>query len=69
MAADELEQKNKLDFALNERDWEIQEGIILNAKKDLIKTVAGLDSNISNEIVKLSDFNNDVVELEINDYD
>ena len=38
-------------------------------KKDLIKTLAGLDGDISNEIVKLSDFNNDVVELEINDYD
>ena len=69
MAADELEQKNKLDFALNERDGEIQEGIILDPKKGLIKTLADLDGNISNEIVKLSDFNNDVVELEINNYD
>ena len=68
-AADELEQKDKLDFALNEREWEIQEEIILDAKKDLIKTLAGLDGDISNEIVKLSNFNNDVVELEINDYD
>ena len=68
-AADKLEQKNKLYFSLNERDQEIQEGIILDANKDLIKTLAGLYSNTSNEIVKLSDFNNDVVELEINDYD
>ena len=68
-AADELEQKDKLDFALNERDWEIQEEIILDAKKDLIKTLGGLDGDISNEIIKLSDFNNGVVELEINDYD
>ena len=68
-AADELEQKDKLDFALNERDWEIQEGIILDAKKDLIKTLAGADDDISDEIVKLTDFNNGVVELEINDYD
>ena len=59
--------KNKLDFALNERDQEIQEGLIPEAKKDLIKTLTGLDSDISNEIVKLSDFN--VSELEINDYD
>ena len=65
-AADKLEQKNKLDFALNERDQEIQEGIILDARKDLIKTLGG---NISIEIVKWSDFNNDIVELEINDYD
>ena len=36
---------------------------------DLIKTLAGLDGDISIEIVKLSDFDNDVVELEINDYD
>ena len=63
-AADELEQKNKLDFALKERDREIR-----NAKKDLIKRLAGLDAAISNEIVKLSDFNNDIVELEINAYD
>ena len=68
-AADELEQKDKLDFAWNERDWEIQEGIILDAKKDLIKTLADLDGDISNEIVKLSDFNNGAVELEINNYD
>ena len=65
-AADKLEQKNKLDCALNERDQEIQEGIILDARKDLIKTLGG---NISIEIVKWSDFNNDIVELEINDYD
>ena len=45
---DEREQKNKIDFALNERDQEIQEGIILDAKKDLIKTLAGLDGDISN---------------------
>ena len=44
--ADELEQKDKLDFALNERDPEIQEGIILAAKKDLIKTLAGLNGDI-----------------------
>ena len=69
MAADELEQKSKLDFALNERDGEMQEWIILDAKKDLIKTLADVDGDISNEIVKLSDFNNDVVELEINNYD
>ena len=68
-AADELELKDKLKFALNKRDWEIQEGIILDAIKDLIKTLAGLDGDISNEIVKLSDFNDGVVELEINDYD
>ena len=45
---DEREQKNKIDFALNERDQEIQERIILDAKKDLIKTLAGLDGDISN---------------------
>ena len=64
-----MSKKNKLYFSLNERDQEIQEGIILDANKDLIKTLAGLYSNTSNEIVKLSDFNNDVVELEIKDYD
>ena len=37
--------------------------------KKRIKTLAGLDGDISNEIVKLSEFNNDVVELEINDFD
>ena len=64
-----LEQKDKLDFALNKRDQEIQEGINFDAKKDLIKTLADLDGDISNEIVKLSDFNNGAVELEITDYD
>ena len=66
--AAELDKKNKLDFALNERDQEIQEGLILDAKKNLIKTLTGLDGDISNEIVELSDFNN-VSELEINNYD
>ena len=47
----------------------IQEGIILDAKKDLIKTLTGVDDDISDETVKLTDFNNGVVELEINDYD
>ena len=32
-AADDFEQKNKLDFALKERDQEIQEGILLTQKK------------------------------------
>ena len=68
-AADKLEQKNKLDFALNKRNREIQESIILDTKNDLIKIVVGPDSDISNEIVKLNDFNNDVVELEMNGYD
>ena len=68
-AADELEQKNKLDFALNQRDQEIPEGTILDTKRDLIKTVGVLDSDISKEIVKLIYFNHDVVELEIRDYD
>ena len=68
-AADELEQKDKLDFALNESNWEIKEGIILDVKKDLIKTLAGTDGDISNKIVKLSNFNNGAVELEINNYD
>ena len=35
-------------------------------KNDLIKTLAGLDGDISDKIVKLSDFNNGIAELEIN---
>ena len=38
-------------------------------KNDLIKTLAGLDGDISDKIVKLSDFNNGIAELEINYYD
>ena len=38
-------------------------------RKEKIQTLAGLDDDISNEIVKLSDLNNGVVELELNDYD
>ena len=33
------------------------------------KNIAGVEGEISNEIIKLIEFNNDVVELEINDYD
>ena len=33
------------------------------------KNIAGVDGDISNEIIKLNEFNNDVIELEINNYD
>ena len=52
--AEELEQKIKLDLARNERDWEIMEVIALDAKKDLIKALAGLDVKVSSEVSNLT---------------
>ena len=65
-AAEELEQKNKLKLARNERDHEIMKGIVLNAKKDLIITLAGLDGDVSSEVSNLAGFNID--ELETSNY-
>ena len=52
--AEELEQKIKLNLARSERDQEIMEGIVFNAKKDLIKTLADLDGNVSGEVSNLT---------------
>ena len=40
------EQKRRLYIVLNERQREIEQGMISDAKKNLLKTLAGIDSNI-----------------------
>ena len=52
--AEELKKRIKLDLARNERDWEIMKGVLLDAKKDLIKTLASLDGNVSSEVSNLT---------------
>ena len=54
---DEEEQKRRLDIVLNERQCEIEKGMIFDAKKNLLKTLAGIDGNISSSVVYLSDLN------------
>ena len=43
---DKEEQKRRLYIVLNERQPEIEQGMISDAKKNLLKTLAGIDSNI-----------------------
>ena len=43
---DKEEQKRRLYIVLNERQREIEQGMISDAKKNLLKTLAGIDSNI-----------------------
>ena len=66
-AVEELEQKNKLKLARNERGQEIMEGIVLDAKKDLNITLAGLDSDVSSKVSNLAGIN--IAELETSNYD
>ena len=54
---DEEEQKRRLDIVLNERQCEIEKAMIFDAKKNLLKTLAGIDGNISSSVVYLSDLN------------
>ena len=61
---DEEEQKRKLDIVLNERQHEIEKGMIFDAKnKNLSKTLAGIYGDISSSVVNLSDLNVKKMEL------
>ena len=61
---DEEKQKRRLDIILNERQREIEKGMIFDAKKNLLKTLAGIDGDISSSFVNLFDLN--VEKMEIN---
>ena len=61
---DEEEQKRRLDIVLNKREREIEKGMIFDPKKNLLKTLVGIDSDISSSGVNLSDLN--VEKMEIN---
>ena len=60
---DEEEQKRRLDIILNERQREIEKGMIFDAKKNLLKTLAGIDGNTSSSVVNLSDLNVEKMEM------
>ena len=60
---DEEKQKRRLDIILNERQREIEKGMIFDAKKNLLKTLAGIDGNTSSSVVNLSDLNVEKMEM------
>ena len=64
---DEEEQKRKLDIVLNERQREIEKGMIFDAKKikNLLKPLAGIDNDISSSVVNLSDLNVEKMEIKV----
>ena len=61
---DEKDQKRRLDIVLNERQRETEKRMIFDAKKNLLKTLVGIDGDISSSVVNLSDLN--VENMEIN---
>ena len=65
---DEEEQKRRLDIVLNERQCEIEKGKIFDAKKNLLKTLAGIDGNISSSVVYLSDLNIGKMETNVKEH-
>ena len=65
---DEEEQKRRLDIILNERQREIEKGMVFDAKKNLLKTLAGIDRNISSSVVNLSDLNAEKMEIDVKEH-
>ena len=65
---DEEEQERRLDIVLNERQHEIEREMIFDATKNLLKTLAGIDSDISSSIVHLSDINVEKMEINIKEH-
>ena len=61
----EEEQKRRLDIVLNERQREIEKEMIFDAKKNLLKTLAKVDGDISSSVVNLSDLNIEKVEINV----
>ena len=64
----EEEQKRKLDIVLNERQHEIEKEMIFDAKKNILKTLAGVDGDISNSVVNLSDLNVEKMEIDVKEH-
>ena len=60
--------KKKLDIVLNERQHEIKKGIIFDAKKNLLKTLVGIDGDISSSVVNLSNLNVEKMEINVKEH-
>ena len=65
---DKEEQKRRLYIVLNERQPEIEQGMISDAKKNLLKTLAGIDSNIWSSVVNLSNLNVEKMEINVQEH-
>ena len=65
---DKEEQKRKIDIVLNERQREIEKGMISHAKKNLLKTLVGIDGNISSSVDNLSDLNVEKMEINVKEH-
>ena len=65
---DEEKQKRRLDIILNERQREIEKGMIFDGKKNLLKTLAGIDGNISSSAVYLSDLNVEKIKINVKEH-
>ena len=64
----EEEQKRKLDIVLNERQHEIEKEMIFDAKKNILKILAGVDGDILNSVVNLSDLNVEKMEMNVKEH-
>ena len=62
------DKKKKLDIVLNERQHEIKKGIIFDAKKNLLKTLVGIDGDISSSVVNLSNLNVEKMEINVKEH-
>ena len=61
------EQKRKLDIVLNERQREMEKEMLFDAKKkkNLLKTLVGVDGDISSSVVNLSHLNIEKMQVNV----
>ena len=61
-------KKNKLDIVLNERQCEIEKGMVFDAEKNLLKTLVGIDGDRSSSDVNLSDLSVEKMEKNVKEH-
>ena len=61
-------KKKRLDIVLNERQREIEKGMIFDAKKNFLKTLAEIGGDISSSVVNLSDLNIEKMEINVKEH-
>ena len=64
------EQKRKLDIVLNERQHEMEKEMLFYAKKkkNLLKTLVGVDGDISSSVVNLSHLNIEKMQVNVKEH-
>ena len=66
------EQKRKLDIVLNERQREMEKEMLFDAKKkkkkNLLKTLVGVDGDISSSVVNLSHLNIEKMQVNVKEH-